>query len=1038
MELSPDHSRLWVANIADATVSVILLSNITLEEELGAALGPVTIRNRPGTDEMWVVCQSSGTVLIFDAVTRKLLDSVTPGPNSPFTTFPLGGEPSGLVFDAAGAKAYVTLSGPNQVAEIDTATRVVARRFEVGSNFPPGSSNFSHVEEPRSLCLVGNNLFVLSLESGNGTIPKPAGGGGALKSVIVDMWNDFPSLTPDPPPDRDAIVFDVSQPTPAGAIGLWRMGTLDFDIASRPQAASTTLYVSNVDMHNTLLGEHQFSQPGQGIASHRITYARPWSGGTIPQPKATIDLETNRHASLSSEHFAVPNEMAFNAAGTLLYVACYESKNTAVIDATTDTVIASLHSSSAGPRGVVLDEANGHLFVYNRADQTVDLFLVPVAAGTIVSTPARTIAAGYDGEPLSIKNGRMHHIDAGNSSNHLQSCNTCHMDGHFDRIAWDLGQFTGPLPPPSGAPEPKDAKGVKVTMSLRGIEETAPFHWRGDREDLKDFNPAFFGLLGGAPLSDPEFAEFQDFVFALSYPPNPGQVLTRVLSSSASAGKTLFLTKQDAFTVRIDNLGTQAQMNCAQCHSLDGFSGTNNQINNDLNVLFADDATQLRGMFDKKSDEITFGSTYVGTLNSACYGFANAGLFRTLESFVSAFNLTVQQQADVVRFLEEFDSGSAPVISWTFTLTQAKAGAPTTSPVPRYLLAQRAAGNCDAVARGWTVNGSGVRVPLRMFFDPSVSGGMWVTDHTGFGPYTYANLDAIALAGNGVFAFFGVPVGSGLRLGLDRDLDFLPDGDEAALNALSNNTDTDGDGRPDGYEIAHGSLPNDPNSVPTNDSTPPTISFTGGTPVVWTNSRIAKLRWSTNEESITKVRVHATSGPVAYDQTFERPQFDREHVIRVRGLRPGHVYEVELFARDPSNNSTSLPPIAGAINTQAHVFQSVHADNVLLTPGPINMTTLQVLTSVDVTVFDEDVLPVAGATVTGKFVEWLGTGAAIVTPFTVSPTAGNGKVTASYLTSNIVGSGAHVEAIVTSVNDVNGNQLHFHPFEKTFASKISL
>src|SRR6185503_6564261 len=105
----------------------------------------------------------------------------------------------------------------------------------------------------------------------------------------------------------------------------------------------------------------------------------------------------------------------------------------------------------------------------------------------------------------------------------------------------------------------------------RGIEETAPFHWRGDREDLKAFNPAFSGLLGGAPLSDPEFDEFQDFVFALSYPPNPGQVLTRALSSSASSGKTLFLTKQDAFTVRIDNLGTQAQMNCAQCHSLDGF-----------------------------------------------------------------------------------------------------------------------------------------------------------------------------------------------------------------------------------------------------------------------------------------------------------------------------------------------------------------------------------------------------------------------------------------------------------------------------------
>ena len=46
----------------------------------------------------------------------------------------------------------------------------------------------------------------------------------------------------------------------------------------------------------------------------------------------------------------------------------------------------------------------------------------------------------------------------------------------------------------------KDRKGIMVTQDLRSIEEVAPYHWRGERRDLIDFNGAFEDLLHGAPL----------------------------------------------------------------------------------------------------------------------------------------------------------------------------------------------------------------------------------------------------------------------------------------------------------------------------------------------------------------------------------------------------------------------------------------------------------------------------------------------------------------------------------------------------------
>jgi hypothetical protein len=56
-------------------------------------------------------------------------------------------------------------------------------------------------------------------------------------------------------------------------------------------------------------------------------------------------------------------------------------------------------------------------------------------------------------------------------------------------------------------------KGPMLTQTLQDIVGKEPHHWRGDRDGIEEFNPAFMGLLGDDQvLSAAEMQEFEDFL----------------------------------------------------------------------------------------------------------------------------------------------------------------------------------------------------------------------------------------------------------------------------------------------------------------------------------------------------------------------------------------------------------------------------------------------------------------------------------------------------------------------------------------------
>src|SRR5262249_3728114 len=150
-----------------------------------------------------------------------------------------------------------------------------------------------------------------------------------------------------------------------------------------------------------------------------------------------------------------------------------------------------------------------------------------------------------------------------------------HLNGHRDGLVWDLGDPRGKIDT-RGASTFHPMKGPMGTLSLRGIIGTEPFHWRGDRSELADFNPAFMSLLGGPrQLTKDEMAAFSQFIQTLSYPPNPNENLDRTFPDPASGpsaerGRLLFTTAR-LFETRLL---------CSDCHTVSpGFGpGTNRQV----------------------------------------------------------------------------------------------------------------------------------------------------------------------------------------------------------------------------------------------------------------------------------------------------------------------------------------------------------------------------------------------------------------------------------------------------------------------------
>ena len=668
-----------------------------------------------------------------------------------------------------------------------------------GTTYPAGrpfpETNFQGIPSRETGLIVGFNELTANWED--------------------ELGNDWSPAVRFSLPDLDVFEIDADAPTPVETRAFSGVGTVLLSMIVNP--ANGNLYVTNTDANNLVRFEG-FGDYVNDLGA-KPSGDPPSVRGNIHKARITVidaagnlsPRHLNKHipygvapvpAGVKEQSLATPMQMAVSSDGETLYVAGFGSNAVAIYDTTeleNDTFVPSAANliPVEGPTGLVLDEARGILWVSSRS--TNALFSVDLA-GRVVTR----FWSLYNPEPARIQAGRKFLYDAQlTSSNGEASCSSCHVFGDMDDLSWDLGDpdgvpFANPNPPPSTAGFPLIAflpalqpldplKGPMTTQSLRGMRNSGPMHWRGDRTGgasggdpldsnaaFLSFNVAFPGLLGRdeGELDPDDMQAFADFALALTYPPNPIRALDNSLSPLASAGESTYngpITDQVA--------------NCNACHTLDraaGFFGTSGRSTfeneaMEFKVPHLRNAYQKVGMFGNAptdffpdADGSFMGDQVRGT------GFLHDGSSATVFNFLGAgvFSINDSQQRQLEAFVMEFDSDLAPIVGQQATVS-AISGTDTLDRVD--LLIQRANSTyytsptvgavkeCELIAKGVVADEQRGWLYIGSDNFESDSGGELTWSKSQL-------LDAASEPGQSI-TFTCVPPGSGRRMGIDRDGD---------------------------------------------------------------------------------------------------------------------------------------------------------------------------------------------------------------------------------------------------------------------------
>jgi hypothetical protein len=289
-------------------------------------------------------------------------------------------------------------------------------------------------------------------------------------------------------------------------------------------------------------------------------------------------------------------------------------------------------------------------------------------------------------------------------------------------------------------------KGPMTTQTLRGLANLAPYHWRGDKPDFAAFNAAFVSLMGGSQISDADMATYTTYINSVLYLPNPNQNLDRSLPTSMSGG--------DPVTGLLDFLtvtGTEpGPSTCQSCHATDPGPGTNLLIRPaaDTQAQQPLKVPQLRAIYQKELFDREATTTIDG------FGLVHDGAKSDITAFLqdTAFSgYTQTEKNDIAAYSLCFDTGTAPAVGYTRTLTAANVASSPAQSDWTTLQSQASAGNIDLIGRG-TLKG----VVHGLLYQTSSNN--YISDTGAL--YTQSQLQALVVAGD-TLSLMGVYPGTG-------------------------------------------------------------------------------------------------------------------------------------------------------------------------------------------------------------------------------------------------------------------------------------
>ena len=465
---------IYVTNTPADTVDVINVDTEAVVRRIHVGVDPVGLALRPDGQELWVANHISDTVNVVDLdassstfhhviATVQALDASTLA-----TDFD---EPVGIAF-ASNEKAYVTLSPSNEVAIVDVATRAVSGRIDINA------------QDPRAMSVQGERLYVAVFESNNqtqlsGCTAEKIDGDTCTFDAVEHVFtnNNVLSVNYDADivrnsalPDRDVYIIDTNTDTVDEIVE--GVGTLLYGVAVDTEH---NLYVAQADARNDANGragtqKHGLAELENRAFLNQIT-AVDCSSGSCALP-SRIELEPLLPDNPApGTALATPFALKVSDDNTTLIGTAASSNRLFVFDLESGSVTGRV-SVGEVPRGLAIEN--------NAQGQAVKAWTLNVAANSVsvvdLADPVNPVLTNTIelNDPTSqvIKEGRIAFNAADASSTGTFSCESCHSDGHTDQLIWVLET---PVCDVDGCTQIPP----RLTMPIRGLRDTQPYHWDG-------------------------------------------------------------------------------------------------------------------------------------------------------------------------------------------------------------------------------------------------------------------------------------------------------------------------------------------------------------------------------------------------------------------------------------------------------------------------------------------------------------------------------------------------------------------------------
>ncbi|MFO0839981.1 MAG: dockerin type I domain-containing protein [Phycisphaerae bacterium] len=789
--LTPSGATLLAVNTADNRLEIFDLSRGGIPESAGSVpvgLDPVSVRARSET-EVWVVNHVSDSISVVDLATRRVV-----------RTLPVGDEPCDVVFAGTPQRAFVSVSQLNQVRVFNPLNLAAA----------PVILSIQG-EDPRALAISpdGSRVYAAIFESGNKTtslpipvvsqagspyngqnpppnfglqfsppidplLPAPPAVSLIVRKNASNRWmddnsHDWTTFVPWDLHDHDVAIIDTASLAVTYASGLM---TSVMNLSVRPDGVVTAIGTE-------ALNEVRFEPVIQAVFL-RVTMSS--FDPAAPANVSTIDLNPHldyaaHTAPQATRDLSIgdPRGVVWSAGGDRAFVSGMGSNNVIVLDAAGNRI--TQIDCGEGPTGLALGASGALLYVLNKFEATISV-IDTASNAEIARTPM------FDPTPGAIKQGRPFLYDTHRTSGlgHI-SCASCHIDGRNDGLAWDLGNPDGALKTvnqvcrqgPNNCRPWHPMKGPMITQTLVSIVGVEPLHWRGDRESLAAFSGAFTGLQGmDAEPTPAELQEMTDFLATVRYSPSPNRNLDDSLptalpvsggTGNAANGLTLYQTAP--------LFG--GALRCTACHPLP--TGTDRAIDSPgvgPAVPQSLKDAQLRALNEK------VGFSRASLTNNRGFGYDhdsdrdNLGTLLTQPPFTFPPGPPgVQQRRDMEALLLSFTDDTHAAVGQQVTFDGANNGDAVLLARLNTFIAQANVNRIGLVARqrrGGLPRGF-VYVGANVFLSDRVSE-----------TSTAAALLASAAPG-GEVTYTAVPIGTQVRIGVDRDADGFFDRDELDAGA---------------------------------------------------------------------------------------------------------------------------------------------------------------------------------------------------------------------------------------------------------------